>query len=114
MTEPQDNTHERFEPRLKSRLSLGLLLGVLVGGILGLLVGFLAFDGRGSAIVACGLGGVIAGLLYGALVGSFAGLESPDPGQEPSDTAHPLSEPAIDEEDEPDLSGGSRGSTSTQ
>ncbi|MGI8617120.1 MAG: hypothetical protein ACR2L4_10140, partial [Actinomycetota bacterium] len=58
--------------------------------------------GRGPAIVACALGGVIAGLLYGAIVGSFAGLESPDPGREPSDTPHPLSEPAIDEEDEPD------------
>jgi hypothetical protein len=54
------------------------------------------------------LGGIIAGLLYGTLVGSFAGLESPDPGAEPSETAHPLSEPAIEEEDEPDLSGDPR------
>lgn len=99
----RQHTHERFERRLKGRLSAGLLLGVLVGGILGVVVGFLAFDGRGPAIVACGLGGVIAGLLYGALVGSFAGLESPDPGREPSDTGHTLSEPAIDEEDETDL-----------
>ena len=94
----RQQTLERFERRLKGRLSAGLLLGVLIGGILGVVVGFLAFDGRGPAIVACGLGGVIAGLLYGALVGSFAGLESPDPGREPSDTPHPLSEPAIDEE----------------
>ncbi len=103
MPEPQ-HPHERFEGRLKGRLSAGLLLGVLIGGILGVVVGFLAFDGRGPAIVACGLGGVIAGLLYGTLVGSFAGLESPDPGREPSDTSHPLSEPAIDEEEETDLS----------
>lgn len=103
MTE-HPHTHEPFERRLKGRLSAGLVLGVLVGVILGVIVGFLAFDGRGPAIVACGLGGVIAGLLYGTLVGSFAALESPDPGREPSDTPHPLSEPAIDEEDETDLS----------
>jgi hypothetical protein len=107
----RQNSNERFEPRLKGRLSAGLLLGVLVGGILGVVVGFLAFDGRGAAIVACGLGGIIAGLLYGALVGSFAGLESPDPGREPSQTAHPLSEPAIDEEDEPELPGEGREGT---
>ena len=100
----RQHTPERFERRLKGRLSAGLLLGVLIGGVLGVIVGFLAFDGRGPAIVACGLGGVIAGLLYGALVGSFAGLESPDPGREPSDAPHPLSEPAIDTEEETDLS----------
>ncbi len=74
----RQHTHEPFERRLKGRLSAGLLLGVLVGGILGVVVGALAFDGRAPAIVACGLGGVIAGLLYGTLVGSFAALESPD------------------------------------
>jgi hypothetical protein len=100
----RQHTNELFERRLKGRLSAGLFLGVLVGGILGVIVGILAFEGRGPAIVACGLGGVIAGLLYGTLVGSFAALESPDPGREPSDTPHPLSEPAIDEQDETDLS----------
>jgi hypothetical protein len=35
---------------------------------------------------------------YGTLIGSFAGLESPDPGHEPSDAAHPLAEPAVEEE----------------
>ena len=95
--------HEGFEPRLKGRLSAGLILGALVGGSLGLLIGLFAFEGRAGAIAACVLGGVIAWLLYGALVGSFAGLESPDPGTEPSETQHPLSEPAIDEESEPGL-----------
>jgi hypothetical protein len=88
----------RFEPRLKTRLVGGLLVGALVGGVLGLVVGLLAFDGRAPAIVACALGGAIAGLLYGGLVGSFAGLESPHPGSEPSDSADPLSEPAIETE----------------
>jgi hypothetical protein len=87
-----------FEPRLKKRLSAGLVIGVLVGATLGAVVGMLAFDGRGGAIAACALAGTIGGLLYGALVGSFSGLESPDPGAEPSETTHPLSEPAIDEE----------------
>jgi len=44
---------------------------------------------------------MIAGLLYGTLLGSFAGLESPDPGEEPSETRHPVSQPAIEEEQEP-------------
>ena len=60
------------------------------------------FEGRPRPIVAGALSGVIAGLLYGSIVGAFSGLESPDPGKEPSDTARPLSEPAIQEEHEPD------------
>ena len=100
---PQRRTlQERFEPRLKGRLFAGFLIGALVGGALGLLVGILFFDGRTGAIVAAALGGVIAGLLYGALVGSYSSLESPDPGREPSETAHPLDEPAVDEEHDPD------------
>jgi hypothetical protein len=99
----RQNPNERFERRLKGRLSAGLLVGVLVGGILGVIVGFIAFGGRAPAIAACGLGGIIAGFLYGALVGSFAGLESPDPGQEPSETPHPFSEPAVDDEGQPHL-----------
>ena len=90
----------RFEPRLKTRLFGGLLVGALVGGVLGLVVGLLAFNGRAPAIIACALGGAIAGLLYGGLVGSFAGLGSPNPGSEPSDSAHPLSAPAIETEAE--------------
>jgi hypothetical protein len=100
MTEPRTR-RGRFEPRLKGRLVAGLLTGAMVGAILGVVVGVVAFDGRTGAIVACGLAGLIAGLLYGALVGSFSGLESPDPGAEPSDTSHPLSQPAVDEEHEP-------------
>jgi len=87
------------------------LIGIVVGGTLGSIVGFIAFDGRAGAIVACALGGIIAGLLYGALVGSFAGLESPDPGREPSETRDPLSEPAVKEEDAPDLSEHRRSTT---
>lgn len=89
---------ERFEPRLKGRLIAGLLVGVLVGGVLGFLVGLLVFDGRAAATLGFALGGGVAGLLYGALLGSFSALESPDPGHEPSETRHPLSEPAIEEE----------------
>lgn len=99
---PPRNLQERFEPRLKGRLFAGFLVGALVGGALGLVVGILFFEGRPGAIIATTLGGVIAGLLYGALVGSFSSLESPDPGAEPSETAHPLEDPAVDEEHEPD------------
>lgn len=99
---PQRRTlQERFEPRLKGRLFAGTVIGVLVGGTLGLVVGILVFD-RTGAVIAATLGGVIAGLLYGALVGSYSSLESPDPGAEPSGTAHPLEEPAVTEEHEPD------------
>ncbi len=94
--------HERFEPRLKGRLFAGLAIGAIAGTGLGWLVGFLAFEGRGAAILAVTLGGLIAGAVYGAIVGSFAGLESPRPGSEPSETAHPLADPATEREDEPD------------
>ncbi|MGH7540786.1 MAG: hypothetical protein ACRELC_07295, partial [Gemmatimonadota bacterium] len=57
--------------------------------------------GRPEAIIATAIGGAIAGLLYGGLVGSFSGLESPDPGNEPTDSEHPLAEPPTEEEDEP-------------
>jgi hypothetical protein len=102
-------TAQGFEPRLKRRLVAGLVVGVLVGATLGALMGILAFDGRGGAIVACVLAGTIGGLLYGALVGSFSGLESPNPGAEPSETTHPLAEPAIDEEHDPPLRSDQRG-----
>lgn len=69
------------------------------------------FEGRPGAIAASALAGVIAGLLYGTIVGSFAGLESPDQGKEPSETAHPLSEPAIEEEQAPVDNGENRPST---
>ena len=107
MNEPP--TAQGFEPRLKRRLSAGLVVGVLVGAILGAVVGILAFDGRGGAIVACVLAGTIGGLLYGALVGSFSGLESPDPGAEPSEARHPLAEPAVDEEHDVTLRADHRG-----
>jgi hypothetical protein len=66
-------------------------------------VGLLAFDGRLAAILGTALGGLIGGVLYGAFVGSLAGLESPDPGHEPSETAHPLAEPPVDEESSSDV-----------
>ena len=107
MTGPR--TDQGFEPRLKRRLFAGLVVGVLVGATLGAVVGILAFDGRAGAIVACALAGTIGGLLYGALVGSFSGLESPDPGAEPSETRHPLAEPAVDEEHDLPLRADHRG-----
>jgi hypothetical protein len=97
MTE-QPLLHRRVEPRRKGGLVNRQRVGGLVGATIGVVIGILAFDGRGAAILACTLAGAIAGILYGTLVGSFSGLESPEPGAEPSDTAHPLSEPAVDRE----------------
>jgi hypothetical protein len=82
----------RHASRLGARLVGGALAGALVGLVVGLAVGLTAFD-RPIAVAACAIAGVIGLGGLGAFWGGMAGLESPDPGREPSQTDRPLSEP---------------------
>lgn len=81
----------RMRRRLSARLALGCAIGTGTGVIVGAVVGIAISSGGWAvkstmAFVAC----VIFGMAVGALVGGYSSLESPDPGDEPSDTQHPV------------------------
>jgi outer membrane lipoprotein SlyB len=80
-----DEQHVR---RASRTTGVGALAGALVLGAVGLVVGLLVFDGAGVWAVA--IAGAVAGGLLGAFWGGMASLDSPDPGHEPAETAHPL------------------------
>jgi predicted phage tail protein len=77
--------------RLSGRLPLGGLLGAIAGAIVGALIGLLFFEGS-AAILASILASTVFGVGVGMLVAGYSSLESPDPGAEPSDTAHPVTD----------------------
>jgi hypothetical protein len=81
------------ENRTWSRMQRSLVIGAVVGAVVGLVVGLVLgviFFQRPGAIAACALGGVIGIGGLGAFWGLLAGLESPDPGQEPGQAEHPV------------------------
>lgn len=79
----------RHIQRTEKRSVLGGGIGLFAGLMIGVAAGLLNFDALG-AVVACGLVGAIAGLAIGAFTGGMSALESPAPGNEPSETARPL------------------------
>jgi hypothetical protein len=81
----------RHEARLSTRLLLGALIGAALGALIGVVVGSFAFRSTGP-LVACVLAGTIGLGGLGAFWGGMAGLESPDPGEEPFQSDHPLRE----------------------
>ena len=80
---------ERAWGRIQSGLLKGLLLGGAAGAVLGLIIGAIGFQ-RFGAILAAMLAGVIGLGGLGAFWGVLAGLDSPDPGREPTEVEHPL------------------------
>jgi hypothetical protein len=92
-----DDANARLDPgtaRVGSRLGRGLLLGLALGALAGAVIGAIAGATLGSggatkfwtffiaAFVACSA--------LGTLIGSYSSLESPQPGQEPTDTERPV------------------------
>jgi hypothetical protein len=92
-----DDANERLDPgtaRVGRRLGRGVLLGLGLGALTGAVIGAIAGATLGSggatkfwtffvaAFVACSA--------VGTLIGSYSSLESPQPGQEPTDTARPV------------------------
>jgi hypothetical protein len=93
----------RMRRRFGRRLPLGGLIGAIVGLGTGALVGFLLFD-RSAAIVTSIFVAGLFGLGAGMLLAGYSSLESPDPGDEPSDTARPIADrPEAVREEDPDV-----------
>jgi hypothetical protein len=84
--EGPDQRHVR---RITRRGFLGAVLGAMVGAGIGLIAGIANF-GAMVPVVACGLAGAVAGGGLGMFVGGMTGLESPEPGREPSRTNRPV------------------------
>lgn len=83
---------ERMRHRLGGRLLLGAAIGALVGALIGLATGLITSApgrlGFWLSLLAC----TIFATMVGTLIGGYASLESPEPGQEPSDTERPVAD----------------------
>jgi hypothetical protein len=90
--------NQAYRDRLARRTRTGLVLGALVGAIGGLVIGAIAGGGHASSIIMWTVSAALAGLVIGGIWGGFGGLESPDPGAEPSESTEPLAEPPVTEE----------------
>jgi hypothetical protein len=95
------SAQDRMHNRLSFRLPIGGLIGGLVGLAFGAILGFIFFQ-RAGAIGTAALAGGLFGVILGMLVLGYSSLESPDPGDEPSDTVRPIADrpEAIREEQE--------------
>ena len=87
----QTKRTRRFRRRLSVRLIGGVLLGAALLFGIGFIVGSLAF--RTSVAWGIAIGTAVFGGVAGALIGGMSSLESPDPGLEPSQFEHPVSDP---------------------
>ena len=93
----------RMQRRFGRRLPFGGLIGAIVGLGAGALLGFLLFD-RPAAIMTTILVAGLFGLGTGMLIAGYSSLESPDPGDEPSDTVRPMADrPEAVREEDPDV-----------
>jgi hypothetical protein len=89
-----------FRQRLSRGIVAGLAGGLAAGAAIGVVIGMICCNppsrGFWMAVVAC----VVGGLGVGTFVGGLSRLESPDPGSEPSDVAHPIrDEPSLTKEE---------------
>jgi hypothetical protein len=85
-----DTPETRHARRWISRIALGAAIGGVIGIVVGLIWGTLAY--RFGSLVMWGalVGCLIFFGILGAFIGGLAGLESPDPGREPTQADEPL------------------------
>jgi hypothetical protein len=88
--ERRDSRHTR---RLSRRLLLGACIGFAACALVGLIVGLIVFRPWSTVMWVTVIGAGFFGAAVGALTGGMSALESPDPGEEPSEFAHPVSDP---------------------
>jgi gas vesicle protein len=84
---------------MRVRITRHLLVGLLLGGLVGLIVGLVlefAFDHSRPEFAIALVAWVLFGSGIGTLVGGYSSLESPQPGNEPSEVERPI-------RDRPDL-----------
>jgi hypothetical protein len=101
-TTDRDQTEgaERVRHRLPKNLFIGTVLGAIVGAVGGAIVGA-AIGGASAAVIGLVVGAFfVAG--FGALVGGYGSLESPQPGEEPSQMPRPVADvPEMTTEEHP-------------
>ena len=90
MDDAHDRASRRTSERLPRRILVGTVVGAALGAVIGLLAGSVAYDG--TAVIACTLAGALGLGLIGSFVGGMSSLESPRPGNEPSERTEPLAE----------------------
>jgi hypothetical protein len=91
-----------FERRLAGRTRNGLIVGAIAGAVIGVVAGAVA-GGSMPSLIMWTLSLALAGLVVGGIWGGFTGLESPDPGAEPTGSSEPLAEPPVTEERNPSI-----------
>ncbi len=96
----------RHARRWVTRIGLGAAIGGAIGLVVGLIWGSIAYRTGSLAMWAVAGGCAIFLGILGAFIGGMSGLESPDPGREPSQVGEPLEEPR-------DLTGPERGKGAT-
>jgi hypothetical protein len=92
MTRDTPQRQERIGSRLGSRLGIALLVGPVIGVVIGLAIGFVFFEPMGRGFTMTIVGTTIAATMLSLLWAGYSSLESPDPGNEPSDTERPLAD----------------------
>lgn len=92
MAQGSPERQERMGARLGNRLGIALLVGPVIGVVIGLAVGFAFFEPMGRGFTMTIVGTTIAVTMLSLLWAGYSSLESPDPGNEPSDTERPLAD----------------------
>jgi hypothetical protein len=85
----REKRERRLTSRWASRVLIGGAVGAIVGALLGLVVG-MVWDTLPNATVATVIAGAIFGMAVGAIPSGMSALESPDPGNEPSEVENPV------------------------
>jgi hypothetical protein len=89
---PPDPATQRIAGRFRRRVGVAALAGPIVGLAIGAIVGWVAFGRWGGGMVLSCVAGAVAGTILSLLWAGYSSLESPDPGQEPSDTERPIAD----------------------
>lgn len=109
MDDRQPEAEARMRRRLRRRISIGLIVGASIGVLGGLILSLILPDvGSRARVMILVAAAIFAGGI-GALIGGYASLESPDPGDEPSDTERPIADrPDLTREEHPSTEVGRR------
>jgi hypothetical protein len=73
---------------------VGAVIGGLACALIGLVVGLIVYRPGSTVMWVTSVGAGFFGAAAGALAGGMSALESPDPGEEPSQFEHPVSDPS--------------------
>ena len=89
---PEDAHAQRLRSRLGRRLLAAVIIGPLTGLVVGGIIAAVAIGAWDRGAVMVLVGSVVACTMLSLLWAGYSSLESPDPGQEPSDTERPIAD----------------------